>query len=217
MKQEVIDSIIKNKLIVIVRGVEREKLIPLVEALYKGGVRLLEITFDASGRTSDEQTAENIKMLAREFDGRMYIGAGTVICERQAELTKNAGGRFIISPDTYENVIKRTNELGMVSIPGALTPSEVRCATRCGADFVKLFPVGSFGVSYVKALTAPLNDVKLLAVGGITENNMAEYLNSGIYGFGISSGIVKKDLINAGDFEGITRLALKYMDILKYV
>lgn len=215
MKQKVIDSIIENKIIVIVRGLKREQLVPTVQALYDGGIRLLEITFDASQKVSMEETASNIKMLCEKFDGRMYIGAGTVINTRQVELVKEAGGKFIISPDTFEDVIRKTNECDMVSIPGALTPSEIRCATRAGADFVKLFPIGNLGVSYVKAVSAPLNDIKLLAVGGVDENNISDYLKTGVYGFGIGSGVIKKDLIEAGRFDEITKLAKVYTDAVK--
>ena len=116
MKNEVINAIKNEKIIVIVRGVESEKLIPLAEALYDGGIRLMEITYSADKSVSDEDTAKNIEMLAKHFDGKMFIGAGTVLTESQVELTKRAGGRFIISPDTYPEVIKKTNSLDMVSI-----------------------------------------------------------------------------------------------------
>ena len=123
MRSRVIEAIEREKIIVIVRGVAADKLIPLAEAMYEGGIRLLEVTYSADGSVSDEETAKNIEMLSKHFEGRMYIGAGTVITEKQVELTKKAGGKFIISPDTYENVIRKTRELDMVSMPGALTPT----------------------------------------------------------------------------------------------
>jgi len=214
MKNNVIEAIEKEKIIVIVRGVEKDKLLPLCEAMYKGGIRLLELTYDASGKVSDEETAENIRMLSEAFQGRMYIGAGTVLKESQVVLTKNAGGKFIISPDTDEKIIKKSNELGMVSMPGALTPTEIRLAHSFGADFVKLFPADTFGPSYVKAVKAPLSHIKLTAVGGINDTNMPEYLKAGVSGFGIGTNIVDKKLIEQGDFEKITALAKKYTEVL---
>ena len=208
MKNKVIKAIEEEKLIVIVRGVKKEKLIPLAEAMYEGGVRLLEITYDAKGIVTDEETTENIKMLATHFDGRMYIGAGTVLKESQAELTKNAGGTFIISPDTNPDVIKKTAELGLVSIPGALTPSEIQRAHINGADFVKLFPVTSMGVEYVKAVSAPLSHVKLLAVGGVGLDNIPDYLKSGVCGFGLGS-------LAEDDYKTITELAKQYTMAVK--
>ena len=134
MKKSVIEAIEKEKIIVIVRGVEREKLLPLVQAMYKGGIRLLEITFDSTGKISDEETAENIQMLAETYKDRMYIGAGTVLTEKQVEMVKSAGGKFIISPNVNGEVIKKTIELNLVSMPGAVTPSEIQSAHFYGAE-----------------------------------------------------------------------------------
>lgn len=213
--EAVINTILKEKIITIVRGVPREKLIPLAEAMYKGGIRLIECTYDASARISDEEIASGIKALADHFEGRMTVGAGTVLTEKQVELTKEAGGKFIISPDTNADIIRRTKELGLVSIPGALTPSEIAAAKRYGADFVKVFPVDTMGCKYIKDIKAPLSNVRLLAVGGVNENNMQSYFEAGACGIGIGSGIVKKSLIENGDWEGITSLALKYTNSVK--
>lgn len=215
MREKVIEKIEKEKIIAIVRGVESEKLIPFAEAVYAGGIRLLEITYSADGSVSDEETAKNIQKLSERFDGRMYIGAGTVLKEKQVELTKSAGGRFIISPDTYPEVIRKTRELDMVSIPGALTPSEIQSAHRAGADFVKVFPVTNMGIEYLKAVKAPLSHIKLIAVGGINEKNMSDYIDAGICGFGIGSNIVNKKMIEEENFEEITNLAKKYTAVIK--
>jgi 2-dehydro-3-deoxyphosphogluconate aldolase/(4S)-4-hydroxy-2-oxoglutarate aldolase len=215
MQNKIIEEIIKEKLVVIVRGVESEKLISVAEAIYKGGIRFMEITYSADGSISDEETAENIKKLTEHFKGKMHIGAGTVLSEKQVELTYNAGGEFIISPDTYEAVIKKTKELGMISMPGALTPSEIQSAVRYGADFVKLFPITNLGTGYVKAVKAPLSHVKLLAVGGINLDNIDEYLEAGVCGFGLGTNIIDKNMVKNNDFEGITALSQKYVEAVK--
>ena len=215
MREQIIQTVEQEKIIVIVRGVEREKLIPLSEATYAGGIRLLEITYSANGKVSDEDTAENIRLLAEHFAGRMYIGAGTVLTEKQVELTAAAGGKFIISPDTYPQVIEKTRALGLVSMPGALTPSEMQTAHRSGADFIKIFPVTSLGASYVKAVKAPLSHLKMLAVGGVDESNIAEYLKAGINGFGLGSNIIDKKKIAENNWAGITALAEKYVALVK--
>ena len=215
MREQIIQTVEQEKIIGIVRGVEREKLIPLAEVMYEGGIRLLEITYSANGKVSDEDTAKNIQLLAEHFAGRMYIGAGTVLTEKQVELTAQAGGKFIISPDTYPQVIEKTRELGLVSMPGALTPSEMQIAHRSGADFIKLFPITSLGSSYVKAVKAPLSHLKMLAVGGVDEGNIAEYLKAGINGFGLGSNIIDKKKIAENDWVGITELAKKYVSLVK--
>lgn len=207
---EIIEKIEKNKIITIVRGISTEKIVPLAKAMYDGGIRLIECTYDASGSISDEETASNIELLVKYFGREMVVGAGTVLTEKQVELTKNAGGKFIISPDTNPDVIKKTKELGLVSIPGALTPTEIAIANKSGADFVKIFPIGSMGYNYIKDVKAPLSNVKILAVGGVDENNMKDYFDAGACGIGIASGIVKKKMIDDNDFKGITALAKIY-------
>ena len=211
---ELISFIEREKLIVIARGVKKEDLIPMAEALYEGGVRLLEITYSADGSTPDTVIAEGIKMLKEHFGDRMGIGAGTVLTQAQVEMTHAAGGEFIISPDAYEAVIHKTKELGLVSIPGAMTPTEAQSAHRAGADFVKLFPLTSLGAEYVKAICAPLSHIRFLAVGGVDESNMATYLRAGVRGFGIGNSIVNKKMIEAHDFEGLTRIAKSYVAAL---
>ena len=211
MKNAVIQEIEKEKLIVILRNVDEKQLLPLSEALYQGGIRLMEITYDASGKNSDEAIANQIQLLADHWNGKMLIGAGTVLTEKQVELTKRAGGLFIISPNTDILVIQKTNEMGLVSIPGALTPTEAQTAHRAGADFVKLFPMDAMGTSYLKAVKAPLSHIKFLAVGGIDCNNMGDYLKAGAVGFGVGSSITKKDLLKEENYQAIAELAQTYV------
>lgn len=211
MRDKIIEGILKHKLIVIIRNVDREQLIPLVEALYDGGIRLIELTFCADGRIKDSEIAENIGILKKAFEGRIHIGAGTVITETQVELSAAAGAEFIISPDTYTPIIERTRALGMVSIPGAITPSEITHAYRAGADFVKLFPISAMGPEYIKSITAPLSHIRLLAVGGIDENNISDYFGLGVKGFGIGGNLVNKSLLAKGDYEAIAKLASRYV------
>ena len=137
-REEIIRGVEENKIIVIMRGFTTEQLLRAVDAMYKGGIRLVEVTFDQAGVTSDETTASNIRTLVETFKDKVRIGAGTVITENQVELAYKAGAEYIISPDCYESVIKKTRELGMVSIPGVFTPTEAANAYRFGADFAKL-------------------------------------------------------------------------------
>lgn len=217
MKENVIETVRREKIIVIVRGVERERLIPLAKAMYDGGIRLIEITFDASGKISDTETAENIKMLSECFEGKMLVGAGTVLNTEQVWLAARSGAKFIISPDTNPDVIRKTVSLGLASMPGALTPTEIMTAYNSGADFVKLFPVTSLGADYIKAVSAPLSNVRFMAVGGVDLSNIGDYLKAGVCGFGIGSNIVDKSLLKNGDYRGITELAKRYVSEVKRI
>jgi len=212
-RNDVINAILENKIIVILRGLTRDELLNTVRAIREGGIRCCEVTYDSTGHPTDEETAENIRTLVEAFPD-MYIGAGTVLTEKQVELTCSAGGMFIISPDTNTDVIRKTCELGMVSIPGSLTPSEATLAKRTGADFVKLFPNGEMKPSYIKAVSVPLSHIRFLAVGGVNENNAADYIRNGAVGIGVANGIINKEAIRAGKFAELTELAQKYVNAL---
>ena len=213
-RNEIINDIEKNKIIVIMRGFTEEQLIRSVEAMEAGGIKLVEVTFDQSGATPDSETADKIRALKEHFGDRVRVGAGTVMTEAQAELAYNAGAEFIISPDSYEGVIRKTRELGMVSIPGVFTPTEAANAHRWGADFVKLFPNSELKISYLKALTVPLSHIKFLAVGGVDAGNLTDYLAAGAKGVGVATAIADKKAIFAGDYEEITRRAKAFTDLL---
>jgi 2-dehydro-3-deoxyphosphogluconate aldolase/(4S)-4-hydroxy-2-oxoglutarate aldolase len=211
-KQQVIQSISKYKIIAIARNVPADAILKTADALYEGGIRLIEVTFNQQAAPTD--TAKAIKALSSTFEGKMLIGAGTVLSVEQVELAAEAGGKYIISPNVDQDVIRRTNELGLVSIPGAFTPSEVVSARNSGADFVKLFPAGELGIGYIKALRAPINHIPMLAVGGVDQHNLKDFLAAGIQGVGIGSNIVSNKLINAGNFAGLTELAKAYTEQL---
>ena len=213
-REEIIKSVEENKIIVILRGYTQEQVIKTVESMEKGGIKLVEVTFDQSKKIADEETASNIRAIKEHFKGRIRVGAGTVITEEQVELAFKAGAEYIISPDCYEPVIRKTRELGMVSMPGALTPTEAANAHRWGADFVKLFPNSEMKISYLKALMAPLSHIKFLAVGGINLENFKDYLQAGAKGVGMATNIADRKAILAGDYEKITQLAKSYTDVL---
>ena len=215
MYQEVKKNILEKKIIAIVRGVERASLFPLAEALYAGGIQLMEITFDPSENCSVEETADSIRILSKKMGEYMDIGAGTVLTKKQLVLAGDAGAKFIISPDANPEIIRETKRLQMLSIPGAFTPSEAQCAYVSGADFVKLFPIGNMGVNYIKAIAAPLCHIPFLAVGGVDNKNMLEYLNAGVCGFGIGSTLIRKDWIREGRFSDLTELAAKCTKVIE--
>lgn len=210
MREQIIERVLENKIIAIVRGVYGEDCLNLAKALYAGGIKLLEVTFDQSKPESLQRTSDTVKMLVEELGDKMAFGTGTVTSLEMVELAKNAGAQFIVSPNTNEKVIRATVEAGMVSMPGAMTATEVLNAYEYGADFVKIFPVGNLGTSYVKALCAPINHVRMLAVGGVNEKNTRDFLAAGAVGVGVGGNLVNKEWIAAGEFDKITALARKF-------
>ena len=183
----------------------------LCGALYKGGIRLAEITFDPAGTIPAEETAKTISVLRDKFAGKMLIGAGTVLDMDYARIAIGAGAEFIISPNTDPDVIRYTKECGRVSIPGAMTPTEVVSAYRAGADFVKVFPSDTLGLKFIKALRAPLPHIPLIPTGGINTGNIADFLSAGAAAVGIGSNLSRNDLVKAGRLDEITALAEEYL------
>ena len=205
----------ETKIIAILRGIPSDKLIPTLDALYEGGVRLAEITYDNTDTVPDEGTASDIGRAVMHTEGRMLIGAGTVLRQNQVTMTAAVGGRFIISPDTNPAIIEATKNAGLLSLPGAMTVTEVCSAVAAGADYVKLFPVNVLGPSFVKAILAPLRNAKLIAVGGITPENIPEYLKAGCIGFGIGTNIANSKLASEGKFDVIAENARKFIEACK--
>ncbi|MBQ7796713.1 MAG: bifunctional 4-hydroxy-2-oxoglutarate aldolase/2-dehydro-3-deoxy-phosphogluconate aldolase [Lachnospiraceae bacterium] len=200
--------------IAIVRGIYDEECLNLAKALHEGGVNLLEVTFDQKSHEERLRTVSTIRMLVETLGDTMAFGAGTVTTVEMVEMAKEAGAQFIISPDTNEDVIKATLKNHMVSIPGALTPTEIAQAHRFGADFVKVFPVSNLGVSYIKNVTAPLSHVRMLAVGGVDGSNVADYFAAGAVGVGVAGCLFKKDWVKAGEWDRITDATRTFVEKL---
>ena len=214
LREETIRIIEEKKVIAIVRGLYGEEILRLAQALHEGGVDVLEATFDPLDAADRVRTAETIRMLTENLGDCMLFGAGTVTTEEMVRQAHDAGARFIVSPNTDEAVIRATRALDMVSVPGALTPTEIKYAHNLGADFVKVFPACNMGVSYFKNIHAPLKDVRLLAVGGVKTENAAEYMAAGCVGLGVAGCLFRKDWIRAGEWDRVTQAAKALLAVL---
>ena len=211
MYKRVIQEILDRKIISIVRGVEPEKILKIAEALYEGGVTLIEVTFNQKDPTSWLQTAAAIAAIRGSMGDKMFVGAGTVTSVELVDMAAKAGASYIISPDTDPAVIARTKELGLVSLPGAYTPTEAKLAHNSGADFVKLFPCVGDAPAYLKAVCAPMSHIKFLAVGGVNADNAADFLKAGAVGIGAGSCLVNKKWVDAGEYYKITEEAKRFV------
>ena len=215
MRETVIQKILDEKVIAIVRGIYDEECLRLAQALHAGGVNLLEVTFDQKSMEERLRTVETLKLLNCELGAEMAFGAGTVTDPEMVQLAKEGGAKFIIAPDTDPAVIKATLEAGMVSIPGAMTPTEIKQAHDCGADFVKVFPASHLGVSYIKAVSAPLSHIRMLVVGSVDGSNVQDYLAAGAVGAGVAGCLFKKDWIRAGEWDRITEASRSFTALLR--
>jgi 2-dehydro-3-deoxyphosphogluconate aldolase/(4S)-4-hydroxy-2-oxoglutarate aldolase len=212
MKSKIVQGILQEKIIAISRGVSADRIVDTAEALYRGGVRFLEITFDQSNDTSDTATLGMIETLSDAMAGRMVIGAGTVVTPEQIDAVILARLPFVVTPNTNPSAIAKMVSTGIVVVAGAFTPSEIVQAYQAGASFVKLFPAHILGFDYVKAIVAPLSNIPLIAVGGVDEDNVDTYLQNGFCGVGVGVNMVKNSLIEEGRYDELTLLAQKFRE-----
>ncbi|WGL17542.1 2-dehydro-3-deoxy-6-phosphogalactonate aldolase [Microbulbifer bruguierae] len=173
-------------LVAILRGITPEEVIPVAETIHNAGFYYIEVPLNSP------EPLQSIAKLVRYFGDRACCGAGTVTTVKQVEAVAETGAKLIVSPNCDPAVIRRSLELGLVSMPGIQTPTEAFSAINAGARYLKLFPAISLGPDYVKNLKVVLPpECALLAVGGINLVNMYDFYAAGIAGFGIGSDLYK--------------------------
>jgi len=184
----------------------------IVKAMIAGGVTVVEVTMTVPG------AIDVLKELKKEYGADLLLGSGTVTTAAQAEATIEAGAEFVVSPSFHAAVVAKTRELGKVSIPGSLTPTEVITAFDAGADYVKIFPCSAMGgASYLKSLLAPFPHIKLIPTGGVTLQTAESFLKAGARALGVGSDLVNLAAVDAGNPEVITETARAYLKVLAQV
>ncbi|CNK33350.1 MULTISPECIES: bifunctional 4-hydroxy-2-oxoglutarate aldolase/2-dehydro-3-deoxy-phosphogluconate aldolase [Yersinia] len=201
IKQKVIQAIEDTGIIAIARHITPEQVLPLAQALYDGGIRVIEVTCNTSG------FLQCIEMLSTEFGDKMYVGAGTVLNPIMAQLVLNAGANFVLAPDFNPEVVKIVHEHQRLMIPAVVTPSEMMQACRMGIDLLKLFPANALGIDYLKEIRGPLDNLALIAVGGVTLANTESFAKAGAFAVGVGSELINKQMIADGNWQGLTKLA----------
>ncbi len=200
----VYEAIREKKIITIIRGAEEDVIVRIAEALFAGGIGMLEVTCNTAG------FASMIRSLKAAMKGKMLIGAGTVVSVDLAKEALAAGAEYAIAPDTNPDVITYCVKNDVAVVPGAATPTEVLTARRYGAKVVKIFPASALGADYIRQLRGPIDDMEFVAVGGVTPANVREFMKAGCIGIGISSSVAKKEHVAAGNWAGITAAAKEF-------
>ena len=178
----------------------------VVKAMIAGGVSIVEVTMTVPG------AVDLLKELRDVYGTKCLLGSGTVTTAAQAEATIEAGAEFVVSPSTHLEVIAVTKAHNKISIPGALTPTEVITAWNAGADYVKIFPCSSMGgASYLKSLLAPFPHLMLIPTGSVTLQTAESFLRAGARALGVGSDLVNLAAIDAGTPETITETARAYL------
>lgn len=205
-QSELMQSLAASKIVAIIRGIPEEKGDATAEALAEGGIVFLEVTLNTDGALG------MISRFRECYAGRMRIGAGTVLDLAQAKEAAAAGAEYIISPNLDLEVVRFGVEQGIEVWPGTMTPTEIVTAYKAGASAVKVFPLGSLGVGYLKEIRAPLNHIPMVATGGVNLQNIRSVLDAGAVAVGLGGNLVDKKLVADGDFKALAQLARAYAD-----
>ncbi len=206
-KEEIVKTIEKEKLVVVIRLQFQNEVAGVIKNLVEAGIKVLEVTSNTPG------FAQEISK-ARKLYPNILIGAGTVINEEVARIASNAGAQFLVTPNTNKTVVEVAHENDIAVLMGALTPTEVCNAHEYGADFVKLFPADIMGIPYFKSIKAPLDQIKLLAVGGIDLDLVDDWFNAGAAGIGIG-GALTKSVKNKAELEEVKNRAKQFVKKVK--
>ncbi|MDB5013052.1 MAG: 2-dehydro-3-deoxyphosphogluconate aldolase [Daejeonella sp.] len=183
MCHQSLTHILNHKIVAIIRGADPLSILNIVDALFDGGVKTLEVTINSP------KAMQVIEAIADKMGDQLLVGAGTVLDQETARVALLAGARFIVSPTTNVDTIKMTKRDGAISIPGAFTATEILTAFESGGDIIKVFPA-SAGPDYFKEISGPLPQIPLMPTGGINLNNIKEFKSAGAVAFGLGSSLV---------------------------
>ena len=206
-KIEVLGKIVASGLVAVIRAENPDQAARIADACALGGVAALEITFTVPG------AAGVIEHLARKFSDEILLGAGTVLDPETARIAILAGAQFVVSPALNRETARLCNRYQVPYMPGAATLREVIEAMECGADIVKVFPGEILGPAFVKAVKGPLPQAQLMPTGGVSLENVAEWINAGSVAIGVGGNLTAG--AKTGDFASITKLARQFVEKIK--
>lgn len=204
MKQELLSRLLESGIIAVVRKIEAEKVIDVISALVEGGITGIEVTLDSPNALNAISEAKKL------FGDKAVIGAGTVLDGESANLAIQAGADFIFAPTLSKDTIAVANRYGKIVIPGVFTPTEILQAYEWGADIVKVFPASVLGSQFIKDVRGPLGHIPMMPTGGISLENIEEYIKVGAVAAGVGGSLLNKEYIKNNEWDKLTDLARQY-------
>ena len=200
-----IQHIEESGVIAIVRFNRPEDLVDVARAIAEGGVRAIEFTM------TTPNALEILTASRKEFKDDILLGAGTILDAETARAAILSGAQFIVAPTLRQEVIEVCRRYSVAIIPGAYTPTEILTAWEWGADMVKLFPAEAGGPAYLKAVKAPLPQVKLVPVGGVSLENVGDFIRAGASAIAVGSNLVDKRMVVEKQFDRLAALAAQFI------
>lgn len=209
-KYQILNEIHKSYVVAVIRGKDREEAIEIAKQAYSGGIRVLEITFTTPGA---EDVIAELSRLNKDND--MVIGAGTVLDEETARIAILKGARFIVSPHFDRSISLMCNRYCIPYLPGCGSVTDIMEAIKYGSDVIKMFPGSLLGTSFIKDVHGPLPHVEMMPSGGVSKDNLKEWVESGAFAIGIGSYLTKN--IKNNDYSSVKFLAQEFMDLYKAI
>jgi len=208
-KQEILSSIIEIGIVPVVRAPSAETAVRAVQAIYEGGIRAAEITMTVPG------ALRALEKVADALGDKIVLGAGTVLDAETVRAAMLAGAEFFVSPGLKLATIEMARRYSKVSMPGALTPTEVLAAWDAGADIVKIFPCGNVGgPKYIKALKAPFPHIEMIPTGGVNLETAGEFLKAGACAVAVGAELVDAKSLKEGRYDVITERARQFLAVI---
>lgn len=208
-KEDTLKRLGQLGVVAVIRGPSADLTIKMVEALVKGGVLAIEITY------TTPNAPQIVGDLRQSFADDIVLGMGTLTAPAQAGEARDAGASFVVSPHMDEALASAMTETGLVVMMGALTPSEIIRSRKSGSDVVKLFPGSAFGPGYLRALRGPYPDLRAMPTGGVDLDNIASWFEAGVFAVGAGSSLCPPQWAERGDFAAITRRAEQFMNLAR--
>lgn len=203
-KNDHLETILETGVVAIMRARSADQLLEAAEAVLAGGVKAIEVTMTTPG------ALDVIRQAVGKFGSEVLFGVGSVLDPETARAAMLAGAQFVVCPTLNLKTIEICNRYSVPVMPGAYTPTELLTAWEAGATIVKVFPASAGGPAYIKAVKAPLPQIRLAAVGGVDLNNTADFIRAGVDIVGVGGELVSQKLIDAKDFAAITERALGF-------
>jgi 2-dehydro-3-deoxyphosphogluconate aldolase/(4S)-4-hydroxy-2-oxoglutarate aldolase len=200
-REQIVDAVIACGAIAVVRLPGAEGVLPAVEAIRAGGIRAIELTMttpDALGALGE---------VRRTFGDDVLAGMGSVLDAGAARRAIDAGARYVVSPVFRPSVIDEAHRMGVAAMPAGFTPTEILAAHEAGADVVKVTPAEVLGTAFIRGVLAPMPFLRLMPTGGVTPENVGEWLRAGAVAVGVGSALVDPKLVAKGDFAALTERA----------
>ena len=205
-KYEILKQIKEEKIVGIIRVDNVDKAEKTLDALYKGGLKVVELTFTIP------YAHTILASLTQKYAGKMGIGAGTILDEATARIAILSGAEFLVTPNVNVDVIKLANRYGIPCLSGINTPTELVTALECGVDVVKLFPAGNFRTGIIKDLKAPFPNAEIMPTGGVSLANIKEWIAAGAYACGVGGELVAG--AKTGDYDLVTKTAKAFKELV---